>query len=282
MYTYLRTSSKFLISSILILWLAAPLAFAEDMHVSSPDGAGAKTVKLEPVAHDELDDDLDDELPTFTDPYEGLNRAVFTFNDFVDNAVLKPLATLYQTIIPSPISQCVTNFYNNIRTIPTIANDVLQLHLYQALNDSWRLGINTTIGIGGLFDVATKMGLPIYKNDFGLTLARWGYSSSNYLVIPFFGPGSFRDLVGLPVDYYLFSIYPRINPERDRFAIYGLGVIDRRAQLLKFQNVLEEAALDEYVFIRNAFMQRRSFELEQNQQMGFLTKTVSGDNSEEE
>jgi len=216
---------------------------------------------------------LEEDQPVQDDPSENFNRAMFIFNEKVDNIVLKPLATLYNKILPTPLNQGITNFFNNIRTVPTIANDILQLHFYQTLNDSWRLVINTTIGIGGLFDVATRMGLTPYTNDFGLTLARWGYQNSYYLVLPFFGPSSFRDGVSLFVDYYAFSVYPRIYPARTRYVIYGVGVVDRRAQLLQFQTVLEEAALDKYVFIRNAYLQRRSYEKEQNQNQGIISKT---------
>lgn len=203
------------------------------------------------------------------DPYQGFNRAMFTFNDKLDQFILKPIATFYNKIMPKPLNQGVHNFYNNINTLPTIANDLLQLNFYQASNDLWRFGINTTIGIGGFFDMASRMQLKPYTNDFGLTLATWGYKNSNYVVWPFFGPSTVRDGIGLPVDYFAFSIYPYVEPTSTRYALYTLGVIDRRAQLLKFESVMEEAALDKYVFVRDAYMQRRTYQIQQNQQLGY-------------
>ncbi len=204
------------------------------------------------------------------DPYEGMNRIIFDFNDRVDTLITKPIATLYNAILPKPLNLGINNFFNNITLLPTIANDVLQLHFYQATNDIWRVFINTTVGIGGLFDIATRIQLKMYTNDFGLTLARWGYMNSNYLVVPFFGPNTIRDTIGLPIDYFAFSIYPRIYPAFDRYALYSLGVIDKRAQLLKVQPVFDEVMFDKYDFIRNAYSQRRAFQLEQNQQQHFL------------
>ena len=227
-------------------------------------GSDAKT---DPVADSNAgSDDLlpDDEPAPQKDPLEKLNRGIFTFNDKIDKIVLKPVATVYNKIMPKPLNQGVHNFYNNIGTLPTIANDILQLHFYQAANDIWRFGINSTIGIAGFFDIATRMNLKYYSNDFGLTMARWGYKNSTYIVWPFFGPSTIRDGIGIPVDYFAFSVYPYVNPTSARYELYGLGVVDRRAQLLKIESVMEEAALDRYVFVRNAYTQRRRYQIEQN------------------
>lgn len=214
-----------------------------------------------------------------TDPYEKINRAVFSFNDKVDTYLLKPIATFYNKILPKPLNQGIHNFFNNIDELPIIANDLLQFHFYQSANDLWRLGINSTLGIGGLFDVATRMKLPRYSNDFGMTLATWGYHNSTYVVWPFFGPSTLRDGISIPVDYFVFSIYPYIDPQAKRYAVYSLSVVDKRAYLLKFQPVFEEAAVDRYVFMRNAYLQRRTFQIEQNQQRGYKYQISS--NSDE-
>ncbi|OGT63266.1 MAG: hypothetical protein A3E85_06150 [Gammaproteobacteria bacterium RIFCSPHIGHO2_12_FULL_45_12] len=202
------------------------------------------------------------------DPLEKFNRGMFAFNEKLDAWVLKPVATFYNKIMPKPLNMGVSNFFNNLATVPTVANDILQFHFHQMANDLWRLGINTTIGIGGLFDIAQRMQLQPYSNDFGLTLAYWGYENSNYLVLPFFGPRTVRDGIGLPVDYFVFSVYPYIEPPSLRYQLFGLWVIDTRAQLLQFQSVLEAAAVDKYVFIRNAYLQRRAYQISQNQQLG--------------
>jgi phospholipid-binding lipoprotein MlaA len=211
----------------------------------------------------------DEAQPEVKDPYEHFNRSAFAFNDKLDIYILKPIATFYNAIMPRPLNQGIHNFFLNIGNLPNIANDILQFNFYQMANDMWRFGINSTIGIGGLFDIGSRIGLMPYSNDFGLTLARWGYKNSNYLVLPFFGPYTIRDTIGIPVDYYVFSIYPHIYPRRTRYGIWGLGVVDRRAQLLQFQDVMDEAALDKYVFVRNAYMQRRAYQIEENSRLGY-------------
>lgn len=203
------------------------------------------------------------------DPLEPFNRAMFTFNDKLDIYLLKPAATVYDAIVPTPINLGIHNFFNNLNNVPTIANDILQLNFFQALSDIWRLAINTTIGIGGLFDVAERIGLKPYANDFGLTLARWGYKKSTFIVLPFFGPYTFRDGIGLPVDYYAFSVYPYVNSQTIRYILFGVGVIDRRAQLLQYQSVVDEVALDKYTFVRNAYLQRRDYQIEEVDHIGF-------------
>src|SRR5437899_4061566 len=117
-------------------------------------------------------------LDTKKDPYEPFNRVMYDFNDFLDHAVLKPVSQFYNKLIPKPISKGIKNIYNNIDTIPTVFNDVLQGNFYQSGSDAWRLVLNSTVGIVGFFDVATDMGLEPNKEDFGLTLAQWGYKNS--------------------------------------------------------------------------------------------------------
>ncbi|OGT58334.1 MAG: hypothetical protein A3F14_03450 [Gammaproteobacteria bacterium RIFCSPHIGHO2_12_FULL_43_28] len=221
---------------------------------------------------------LPDEPPVMvSDPFERFNRAMFSFNEAADKVVLKPVATLYSNIIPKPLQKGVHNFFVNIRTVPTIANDLLQFNFYQATNDIWRFGLNTTVGLGGLVDVASCVRLKPYENDFGLTLAKWGYKNSNYLVVPFWGPNTFRDAIDLPVDYFAFSVYPYIHPRSTRYAVYGVGVVDRRVQALKFQGLLDEAALDKYVFFRNAYMQQRAYEIEKNQHLSYKDRMLNQD-----
>jgi phospholipid-binding lipoprotein MlaA len=202
------------------------------------------------------------------DPYESFNRVMYNFNDFMDNAILRPVANFYLKVVPKPFVKGISNFYSNIDTVPTVINDVLQANFYQATSDFWRLTINSTVGIVGFFDVATDVGLEPNKEDFGLTLARWGYTKSNYLVLPFFGPSTLRDGIGIPVDYYAFSIYPHIHPLITRYEIYGVGIVSRRADLLRFQNVFDQAAVDKYVFLRDAYMQRRSYLIQRNKELG--------------
>ena len=238
---------------------------AEQVEQETPDKS---TDQKNPTK--ETTDDLEDEnTPIVTkDPLEQLNRAMFQFNTLLDEYITKPIATSYNIVMPKPLNEGVHNFFNNMGELPTIANDILQLNVYQTLNDAWRLVINTTVGVLGFFDIASRMGLPYYANDFGLTLATWGYKDSTFIVIPFWGPRTVRDGIGLPVDYYAFSVYPYIDPPSARYSVYAVSVIDARAQLLKFQPVLDEAAIDKYVFIRNAYMQRRTFQIKEAEKWG--------------
>jgi phospholipid-binding lipoprotein MlaA len=212
----------------------------------------------------------DEEVPvTNRDPFETFNRPMFAFNDWLDRWILKPVATLYIKIMPKPLSKGISNAYNNIDTIPTILNDLLQGNFYQAVSDTWRLGINTTIGVVGLFDVATSMGLePNNKEDFGLTLAQWGWVNSNYLVLPFIGPGTVRDQLGWPINYQFLTIYPYIRSDSVRYGLYGGGIVVRRAEVLHYESVMEQAALDKYTFVRDAYLQRRAYVIERNKQLG--------------
>lgn len=212
-------------------------------------------------------------LDTSKDPSENFNRAMFTFNEKVDDYIARPVGEFYNKIMPKPLNLGIHNFFNNIDTLPTIANDILQVNIYQMANDMWRFGVNTTVGIGGLFDVGTRINLRYYTNDFGLTMAAYGYDESSYLVLPFWGPRTWRDMIGMPVDFFVFSIYPHIQPQSLGWQLYGLSVVDWRAQALRYQNVLEEAAIDKYVFMRDAYMQRRAAQIKENQHLGYDERT---------
>ncbi len=210
-----------------------------------------------------------DDIPaTIKDPYETFNRPMFVFNDWMDRLIFKPIATLYLKITPKPLAKGFSNAFGNIDTIPTVLNDVLQGNFYQAVNDSWRFGINTTLGLAGFIDVASLMGLePNNRQDFGLTLAQWGWVNSNYLVLPILGPGTVRDQLAIYPNYYL-SIYPYIEPDAVEYGLLAGSLIVKRAEILRYQNVFEQAALDKYTFVRDAYLQRRAYLIERNKQLG--------------
>jgi phospholipid-binding lipoprotein MlaA len=224
----------------------------------------------------------DEEVRTFNpkDPYEPFNRVMWRFNDLFDKLILKPAATLYNTIVPKPIAKGINNIFSNIDTIPTVANDILQFNLYQASSDAWRLILNSTIGIGGFFDVATPLGLESNYEDLGLTLARWGWKQSNYLVIPFLGPTTVRDAAAWPVNYQYLTIYPYIPRVSTRYQIYLVGLVSKRASILRYESVIEQASLDKYVFMRNAFLQRRAYLIDRNKRLGdpYLASNAENDN----
>ena len=191
------------------------------------------------------------------DPLEGFNRGVYKFNDGLDRAVMTPLAKGYQAITPDPVDRGVTNFFGNLADVGSAVNNLLQLKLARAASDVGRVVVNTTIGIFGLFDVASHMKLEKYGEDFGQTLGYWGIGSGPYIVLPILGPSSLRDTVGLVGDWYLDPV-TYVDDDEWRWGLRILKAIDKRADLLSATNVLEEAALDKYSFTRDAYLQRRA------------------------
>ena len=190
------------------------------------------------------------------DPLESFNRAMYSFNDTLDRAVLKPVAQGYNAVLPAPVNKGVSNFFSNIDDVVVLFNDILQLKFDQTLSDGARIFFNTTIGLLGIFDVASGMDLPKHDEDFGQTLGYWGVDTGAYIVWPFFGPSNVRDTVGLIGDAYVNPLYD-IEPGGDRTALVVVDVIDRRAGLLSASKILKEAALDPYLFVRDAYLQRR-------------------------
>jgi len=204
--------------------------------------------------------------PEVKDPYQDYNRSIYKINNKLDEVIAKPVATFYQKIMPKPLYNMVNNFFNNISNIPTVINDVLQGNLYQADSDSWRFVINSTIGIGGFFDVAQHTGLEYNYEDFGLTLAQWGWTDSSYFVLPIYGPNTIRGTIGKPITYYM-SIFPYIKNWRIQWGLYALYLINERAQLLQYQNVMDNAALDPYIFTRDAYLQRQAYLIQRNHEL---------------
>ena len=192
------------------------------------------------------------------DPLEPLNRAVYHFNDGLDKAIMKPVATVYREVLPDVVRTGVTNFFNNLYDILTALNNLLQGKIADAVSDVGRLAVNTTVGVAGLIDVATEIGLERHKEDFGQTLGRWGIGDGPYLQIPFLGPSSVRDAIGAFGDY-------KVDPIRwiwrdhvaTRNSLWGLYFVNLRASLLDSTKILDEAALDPYEFQRDAYLQRR-------------------------
>jgi len=197
-----------------------------------------------------------------SDPLEGLNRGIYAINRTVDKLAIKPIAKVYDAVIPKPVKKGVHNFFENLNDIPTIANGVLQGRFPQAISDSTRFLVNSTLGIGGIFDVADHWGLQKHKADFGQTLALWGYRDSTYLVLPFFGPSTVRDGVGRVATYYM-SVWPYIKKVKVRNIMFASYVIDTRASLLGNEAIMEEAASgDEYAWVRDAYLRHRQYEID--------------------
>jgi phospholipid-binding lipoprotein MlaA len=190
------------------------------------------------------------------DPWEKFNRNVFAFNDGFDDAVTRPLAELYAKL-PEPVRDCLSNAFSNLRGPSTAINNTLQGKPAEGLSDLGRFAVNTTIGIVGCFDVASRWGLEKHREDFGQTLGVWGFGPGPYLVVPIFGPSSVRDAIGIYgvepfLDLNFYIDYPGIE-----YTILGLRVVNERAELLPADRMIREAALDRYSFIRDGYLQRR-------------------------
>ena len=214
--------------------------------------------------------------PNPRDPYEGYNRAMFKFNDTVDEYALKPAATAYRNVLPSFVQTGVNNFFSNLGDGWTTINDMLQGKGQQGLSDLSRFAINSTVGILGLFDVATPAGLPKHKEDFGQTLGTWGVPSGPYLVLPMLGPSTVRDTAALPVDIKG-DIWGYKEPVYLRNTGTVIRTIDIRANLLDASSLLEDAALDRYEFIRDGFLQRRESQINDGESGAKRKKTDDDD-----
>ena len=190
------------------------------------------------------------------DPLEPINRGIYKFNDTVDKAVVKPVAKGYQAVMPTFAKSMISNFFSNLDDIDVTANDLLQFKLAQGFSDGMRFLVNSTIGVFGLIDVASAGDLKKHNQDFGLTLGKWGIGNGPYLVLPILGPSTLRDTVGLYGDGYASPIY-QLNDMRTRNQSYLLRGLDRRAQFLNQEKVLDQAMIDPYQFIRDGYLLRR-------------------------
>lgn len=190
------------------------------------------------------------------DPIEGFNRAVYAFNEGLDTAIVRPVAVGYETVMPSPVRTGVSNFFGNVADVFIAVNNLLQGKVPEAASDAGRFLVNTTVGILGLFDVATEIGLEKHNEDFGQTFGRWGVGPGAYVVIPFFGPRDVRDTVGLVLDVKADPI-ANIGHVPTRNTLLVVRIVSDRANLLPADKVIEEAALDKYTYVRDAYLQRR-------------------------
>ena len=191
------------------------------------------------------------------DPYESTNRKIYNFNDSIDRNVFQPLARGYVNVAPDPVRAGVTNFFSNIGYLNTVANDLLQGKVNQAVGDAGRFVINSTFGIGGLFDPATDLGLEAHNEDLGQTFGVWGAGEGAYLNLPLAGPSSFRDAPGF-VSAVLLNPLTYLNPVVTIPANF-VNAVNARANLLEATSIRDQAALDPYTFVREAYRQQREF-----------------------
>ncbi|MBD8897483.1 VacJ family lipoprotein [Rhodanobacter sp. DHG33] len=201
--------------------------------------------------------------PRTDDPLQKVNRKVYAFNDTLDKAVLRPAAVGYRKVTTPGMRRSVDNFFTNIELPVTVANDLLQARPSQALGNTGRFFINLTVGVGGLFDPATKLGLPLQTTDFGITLARWGMPDGDFVMLPLLGPSTLRDMWRYPVDGYFFDPLSLVAKNHGfNFGEYYLPqvlyVVSMRAQLIDAEGFLQ-TAYDPYAFMRDAYRQRRLY-----------------------
>ncbi len=201
------------------------------------------------------------------DPLEPYNRGVSQFNEAVDDAVLKPVATAYRDVAPRLVQTGVNNFFGNLGDVLSAANAGLQLRPREAVENLMRFSVNTVFGLGGLLDIASEMGMERTRTDFGQTLGRWGVPPGPYFVMPIFGPSTIRDTAGFVVDNNG-ELVGRTKDVAARNSLTALRVVDTRAGLLGATNLLQEAALDKYSFTRDFYLQRRQNQIEAIREAG--------------
>jgi len=194
---------------------------------------------------------------TEEDPWESINRPIFRFNDTVDTYALKPIAQGYQAVTPQFLEDGIHNIFLNLGDVTNLANNVLQLKFHNAGVDTARLIVNTTFGIGGFFDVGTRMGLQRNDEDFGQTLGHWGVGSGPYVMLPVLGPSTVRDAIAKYPDTYT-EPYRYIDHVPTRNTTLAVDVVDTRATLLQAEKLIRG---DKYSFIRNAYLQNREFKV---------------------
>lgn len=190
------------------------------------------------------------------DPLEPFNRTMFEFNDVLDRHVLKPVATTYRDLTPSPVQRGVGNFFGNLEDAWSVVNNLLQIKPEGAANSLMRVAVNTVFGFGGLLDIASEMEIPRHTEDFGQTLGRWGVGPGPYVVLPLLGPSTLRDTAARPTDWRG-DVAAQQDDMALRNSLVTLRLVDTRARLLRAGDMLEDASFDKYTFLRDAYLQRR-------------------------
>lgn len=242
-------------------------AHPQQVSAATPSSAQTQTQTPEQAAADDaqlpayLQSNPDAEAASAVyDPWERYNRKVYRFNKKVDKAIAKPLALAYVRVVPQPVRTAVTHFYINLTQPVTAVNLLLEGHPKSSAQSVGRFAVNTTIGIGGLFDPATKMHIPPFNKDFGQTLGHWGWRRSRYFLLPFLGPGTLRDRIGSLVDSQI-GPYQYFHPVDARVGLVGLSLVDTRVQILPL-DALSAGIDDDYILVREAWTQRRMHQID--------------------
>jgi phospholipid-binding lipoprotein MlaA len=214
------------------------------------------------------------------DPLEPYNRAMSSFNDGVDRAVLKPVATAYVAVTPSLVREGVTNFFGNLQDGWTFVNSVLQLRPQKALESITRFSMNTFFGLGGLLDIAGEAGVPKHNEDLGKTLGRWGVPSGPYIVLPVLGPSTLRDALTITAET-AYDPVSQISPISSRNTVTVVRLVNSRSKFLRLGNLLDDAALDKYSFTRDAFLAKRNADVARSADKEVDDKQESDKDSED-
>ncbi len=236
---------------IAAIWVGAALT------VVAP--AIAQTTDPVPPAMQETDDVFD--MPVVNDPLEPINRVTLEFNQKLDDWIIRPAAKGYDTVVPPPIRLIVGNVFGNVGDIWSATNNLLQGKPHEAGSDALRFAVNSTFGLGGIADLASDFGLPKHREDFGQTLGRWGFPEGPYLVLPLFGPSSLRDAVGAFAGDLQANPFRTLSDPGARNAITATRLVDARARVLGSDRLLNEISIDRYLFIRDAYLQRRESQI---------------------
>jgi len=220
--------------------------------------------------------------PRTDDPLQKYNRSAYKFNDAVDKAVVRPVAMGYRKVTNAPVRRSFSDFFTNIRMPITVANDLLQARPKQAVQSTGRFLVNLTLGIGGFFDPASQLGIPLENNDFGITLARWGAPEGDFLMLPFFGPSTARDIWKIPVDSYFFdplSLFANNHQYNGlQYLPQAMYLVTLRSRAIDAEGFLQ-SAYDPYIFIRDAYRQQRLYQIyDGNPPIGIIQQMQGLDN----
>jgi phospholipid-binding lipoprotein MlaA len=236
---------------------AASQATSPPQTATPASGQTGEDAQLPPYLQDNPDAETENAVP---DPWERYNRHIYRFNKGVDKAIIKPLALTYKKVVPKPMRTGVSHFFDNLHQPLNTVHLLLQGHPRSSVQSLGRFLVNTTIGIGGLFDPATALHIPQFEEDAGQTLGHWGWRHSRYFLLPFFGPGTVRDRIGTLIDSEI-GPYHYIERDRTRIGLRGLSLVDSRVQILPLDE-LSQGIDDDYVLVREAWGQRRNHQID--------------------
>ena len=199
--------------------------------------------------------------PKKPDPFEKCNRFIYKVNDGLDKILLKPASDVYTKVVPQPVRHGLGNFFDNLGYGNVILNDFLQGHIKEGFGSAGRMAVNSTVGVAGVFDVATKWKMPAHSNDFGITLGKWGAGPGPYLVLPLYGPSTFRDVPRIPVGMYTNVLHWVDLPDAVGIPLDVLNIVEDRSRANSAIKFRDEAAIDPYIFMREAYLQYRRIKI---------------------